>query len=371
MRGNTERRRGPRRPRSLLSAAVAACAVTMALPAAAAAEPGAARGGGAGVERVSVASDGTQGDGDSTGATITDDGQRIAFRSLANNLTSANAAYYNRVFVRDQRTSLTTMMNASNKSPNERPVISGDGQYVGFWADFQKYTKTHLSVVSSGLTMTIGCAGLSCRQPSLSTNGRYVAHTATFGQLPTRQRIEIQDWQANTSQYVTEFAHTAPARPSISGDGRFVAYQDGQEQDVYVYDRTDDTSAGPIEGAGKAATLVQLSRNGEKIVYLSGDDTHVQEESTGAEQVVPNARGLAIDPSGRYLLYAPVDPGGPSLVLRDLRTGTDETVTDRPATAGTDSVSAGGRDVVFSSTADDIVPGDTNGKSDVFVRRFY
>ncbi|MFI2765465.1 hypothetical protein ACH5A3_42750, partial [Streptomyces echinatus] len=33
---------------------------------------------GAGVERISVASDGTQGDGDSVGATITTDGRRIA-----------------------------------------------------------------------------------------------------------------------------------------------------------------------------------------------------------------------------------------------------------------------------------------------------
>ncbi|MFJ4584263.1 hypothetical protein [Streptomyces echinatus] len=45
---------------------------------------------GAGVERISVASDGTQGDGDSVGATITTDGRRIAFSSLAKNLTPAN-----------------------------------------------------------------------------------------------------------------------------------------------------------------------------------------------------------------------------------------------------------------------------------------
>jgi hypothetical protein len=42
-----------------------------------------------------------------------------------------------------------------------------------------------------------------------------------------------------------------------------------------------------------------------------------------------------------------------------------------PASAGTDAVSADGRDVVFQSAADDIVPGDTNGKSDVFLRQFY
>lgn len=86
---------------------------------------------------------------------------------------------------------------------------------------------------------------------------------------------------------------------------------------------------------------------------------------------MPNVRGVAIDPTGRYLLYAPHDTTGPSLMLRDLETGTDEIVSDQPASAGTDAVSAGGRDVVFHSTADTVVPDDTNGKSDVFIRRFY
>ncbi|MFF7276955.1 hypothetical protein [Streptomyces griseorubiginosus] len=67
---------------------------------------------------------------------------------------------------------------------------------------------------------------------------------------------------------------------------------------------------------------------------------------------------------------APYDPDGPSLGLRDLETGPDEIVSNQPASAGTDSVTAGGRAVVFQSTADDIVPGGTNGKSDVFVRHF-
>ncbi|CAM5338098.1 hypothetical protein GCM10010329_36890 [Streptomyces spiroverticillatus] len=80
---------------------------------------------------------------------------------------------------------------------------------------------------------------------------------------------------------------------------------------------------------------------------------------------------MAIDPADRYLLYAPNATGGPSLVLRDLQTGTDETVTDQPATARADAVSAGGRDVVFQSAADGLVPGDTDGVSDVFVRTFF
>ncbi|MFE7068597.1 LpqB family beta-propeller domain-containing protein [Streptomyces sp. NPDC057620] len=353
-----------------MSVSAAVCAVTAVLPGAASAEP--ARGAlGAGVERVSVASDGTQGDGASVGGTITSDGRRIAFSSVAQNLTTGFPMTYEKVFVRDRRTSQTLQMSTSAPPIERRPVISGDGEYIAHWGLIQRDTKSFLSQLKSQGTIGINCSGLSCSQPSLSEDGRYVAQVGTSGRPAVRQRIEVQDWHANTTQTVFEFDHILPSRPSISGDGRFVAFEDGQAQDVFVWDRTDDTSAGPIEGPSEAATLVQLSRDGSRIVYLSGSDTYVQDESSGSEQLVPDARGLAIDPTGRYLLYAPRDTSGPSLVLRDLVTGTDEIVSEQPASAGTDAVSTGGRDVVFHSTADDLVPGDTNGTSDVFVRHFY
>lgn len=373
MRGNANRS-ATRRVRAALSAAVVVCAVTAVLPGAASAEPmtvpGVASDSGAGVERISVATDGTQGDGDSAGATITTDGRRIAFSSLATNLTPTNPVTWEKVFVRDQRTSQTTLMSTSTP-PSRRPVISGDGQYVALWGLLFRDTKAFLSQVSSGRTIGINCPGLSCSQPSLSGDGRYIAQVATFHRPPSRQRIEVRDWRADTTETVAEFDHTVSARPSLSGDGRFVAYQDGHAEDVFVWDRNDDTSSGPIEGPSKAATLVQLSKDGSKVVYLSGPDTYVHDESSGTDQLVPNVRGVAIDPTGRYLLYAPHDTNGPSLMLRDLETGTDEIVSNQFASAGTDAVSAGGRDVVFHSKADGIVPGDTNGKSDVFIRRFY
>ncbi|MER6564335.1 hypothetical protein ABT300_42810 [Streptomyces sp. NPDC001027] len=360
------------RVRAVLCATVVVCAVTTALPGAVSAEPmtvpGAASDSAAGVERISVAPDGAQGDGDSAGATITADGRRIAFSSSAKNLTPSNPVTFTTVFVRDQQAGQTTQMSI-NTSPIQRPVISGDGQYVALWGQLFRDTKILLSQVSSARTIGLTCSGLSCSQPSLSADGRYVAHVATFTRPPSRQRIEVLDWNANTAQPVAELNNSVQARPSISGDGRFVAYQDGQSQDVFVWDATDHTSSGPIEGPSKAATLVQLSKDGSKVVYLSGSDTYVHDQSSGADQLVPGVQGLAIDPTGRYLLHAPQGSNGPALALRDLETGVDEIVSTQPASAGTDAVSAGGREVVFHSTADDIVPGDTNGKSDVFLRR--
>jgi Tol biopolymer transport system component len=185
-----------------------------------------------------------------------------------------------------------------------------------------------------------------------------------------RQRIDVENWYANTKEVVVSLSHTLSARPSISGDSRYVAYQDAETKDVFVWDGTDGTTSDPIEGPSTGAALIQLSDDGSKVVYLSGSDTYVHDMSSGTAQLVPDVRGVAIDPTGHYLLYAPNDTTGPSLMLRDLQTGTDEIVSNQPASAGTDSVSSGGRDVVFQSAADDIVPNDTNGKSDIFVHHF-
>ncbi|MFJ2774560.1 WD40 repeat domain-containing protein [Streptomyces sp. NPDC087300] len=357
--------------RAALSVAVAACAVTAVLPGAAFAGPGGAAGlGGAGVERISVAADGTQGDGSSSDPSITPDGRRVVFSSSATNLTSDTATGNATVFVRDQRTNQNLRMG--NLRPVQAPVISGDGEYVAYPVQWVNDVRIRQYQVRTGATASLNCSAYTCNQPSLSADGRYVAHVILAPRQPSfGQRIEVQNSNTGANQTVAVLTHTQPSRPSISGDGRYVAYQNGQTQDVFVWDRTTGTTTGPIEGPSKDASLVQLSDDGTKAVYLSGNDTYVYDVSAGTAQLVPNVKGVAIDPTGRYLLHTPLDTTGPALALRDLRTATDETVSQQPATATTDAVSTAGRDVVFHSTADDIVPDDTNNTSDIFIRRFY
>ncbi|WP_079125954.1 PD40 domain-containing protein [Streptomyces sp. ERV7] len=359
--------------RAALSAAVAACAVTAVLPAAALAEPtamaGVAGGRDTGVERISVAADGTQGDDKSAGASITPDGRHIVFSSSAKNLTPDETTGGDKVFVRDQQTSLTKRIGYLTTL--QPPAISGNGEYAAYPVQWMNNVRIRQYEVGSGRTASADCSAYSCDQPSLNADGLHIALAILIRRPPSSQRIEVQDWNTGgTKQTVATLGHTEPSRPSISGDGRYVAYQDGKTQDVFVWDRTSGTTTGPIEGPSKGATLVQLSDDGGKVVYLSGSDTYVHDLASGTARLVPNVRGVAIDPTGRYLLYTPNDTTGPSLTLRDLQTDTDEIVSDQPASAGTDAVSADGRAVVFQSTADDIVPGDTNGKSDVFVRHF-
>ena len=190
MRGNTSRRT-TRRVWGASGAAVVVCAITAVLPgAAASAEPaGVARDSGAGVERISVAADGTQSDGDSTGGAITTDGRRIAFTSSAKNFTPGNAAGSDRVYLRDEPSG---QLKQVGSYPIGSPVISGDGQYVALWGLRFRDTKVSLSQVSSGSTIGINCSGLSCSQPSLSADGRYIAHVATFTRSAATREVSLR-----------------------------------------------------------------------------------------------------------------------------------------------------------------------------------
>ncbi|MER5769753.1 WD40 repeat domain-containing protein [Streptomyces sp. NPDC001985] len=357
--GTTRRLRTP-----VSAAAVAVLAVTAVPPGAAAAGPAGVRA--AGVERLSVATDGTQGDGHSVDASITPDGRRVVFTSSAGNLIPGGTTATRKVYLRDRQAGQTTRLG--HEEPLKPAAISGDGGFAGYPVQWMRNEHIRLHRVSTGESIGHSCTAYNCEM-SLGADGLRLAYSVRFRPPEPNQRIEVVDWVSNHTYTVDVLHNTHPSRPSLSDDAHHLAYQDGGEQDVFVWNRTTGTPVGPIEGPARAATLVQLSDDGSTVVYLSGADTYVHDTASGTARTVPDVRGVAIDPTGRFLLYAPSGTSGPSpLTLRDLRTGTDATVSAQPATAGIDAVSAGGREVVFQSAAEDIVPGDTNGRTDVFLR---
>ncbi|MEV6973197.1 hypothetical protein [Kitasatospora sp. NPDC093806] len=368
MRGRTNRATA-KRARAALSTAAVACAVATALPAAAWAGPAAGTGAAGvhsiGIERVSVAADGTQGNDDSARVSITPAGDRIVFTSYANNLAPGDTGRYDRVIVRD----LTTNQNRQFTGyATAAPMLSSDGQVLAYLAPRFANTALYQEHLTRGWTSAYTCSLFTC-EAAMGSNETHQAFTVRFRPPEPNQRVEVRRPDTGELQTVDVIHNTAPIRPSISRDGTRLAYQDGGDHDIFLWDWADNNAAGPIEGPDKAAELVQLSDDGNKVVYLSGADTYVHDVASGTALLVPGVKGVAIDPTGRYLLHTPAGSTGPApLTLRDLETGTDEVVTDRPATAGIDTVSAGGRQVVFQSAAADLVPGDTNGKADIFLR---
>ncbi|MEU6843332.1 hypothetical protein ABZ930_15815 [Streptomyces sp. NPDC046716] len=365
MRGSSKRVAG-RRGRVALSAAAVVCVITAALPGAAwAGTSDGADARAVGVERLSVAADGTQANDDSTDVSITPAGDRVVFASFANNLTPGNTGRNDRVFVRDLTTGENRQFGGPAMAP---PMLSSDGQVLAYLAPRFDSTALYQNHLSLGWSSAYTCSLLTC-EASMGASESHQAFTVRFRYPEQNQRVEVRRPDTGELQTVDVIHNTAPIRPSLSGDGTRLAYQDGGEQDILLWDWADNSVAYPIEGPDRAAELVQLSDDGSKIVYLSGPDTYVHDVASGTTQQVSGVKGVAIDPTGRYLLHTPSGTTGPApLTLRDLQTGADETVTDGPATAVIDSVSAGGRSVVFRSTAEDLVPDDTNGKADVFLR---
>ncbi len=88
--------------------------------------------------RVSVASDGTQGNGNSAFPAISADGRYVAFGSDASNLVVGDTNGGFDVFLHDRQTGATTRVNVASDGTQAsadyatRVTISGDGRFVGF-----------------------------------------------------------------------------------------------------------------------------------------------------------------------------------------------------------------------------------------------
>jgi len=207
---------------------------------------------------------------------------------------------------------------------------------------------------------------------------------------------------------------------SISGDGRFVAFETVSQlvgsdtdtnTDVYVRDlRARTTERMSVRSNGAAANgdsgYAAISANGRFVSFWSeatnlvprDDNAHqdvfVHDRRTGATTLVSvssrerqangDSSGSAISANGRYIAFGSAatnlvkhdSNGYDDLFVRDTETGTTTRVTvsssGRQADAGVGfpapgMISADGRFVVFDSVATNLVKQDSNGVRDVFV----
>jgi archaellum component FlaF (FlaF/FlaG flagellin family) len=212
--------------------------------------------------------------------------------------------------------------------------------------------------------------------------------------------------------------------PAISANGRFVAFSSFADNlvpgdtnggdllfgaaDVFVHDRrTGVTTRVSVDSAGNQANNGSLapaiSANGRFVAFGSladnlvpGDtngqtDAFVHDRRTGATERVSvdsagnqgnnGSGGSAITANGRYVAFSsdadnlvPGDTNGETdAFVHDRRTGATERVSIDSAGnqgnnfSGGSAISANGRFVAFWSDADNLVPGDTNGQTDAFV----
>jgi Tol biopolymer transport system component len=221
------------------------------------------------------------------------------------------------------------------------------------------------SVDSSG-----GQAQSYSSSPSISGDGRLVAFASNASLVPgdTNSRVDVYVRDRGTHQTIRASLATSGAQPdddsnspAISADGRFVVF------------------------ASFASSLVVGDTNGVEDVFLrdlqSGTTTRVSVSSAGI-QGNDHSGYPSISADGRYVAFmsyapnlVPGDANGCADVFvhdRIAHTTVRASVDDVGAEADQDSLlsalSADGRSVAFESYATNLVPGDTNAAEDVFVR---
>lgn len=130
-------------------------------------------------QRVSVSSSGAQGNGHSSGATISADGRYVSFESLASNLVAGDTNNSVDVFRHDRTTGETIRVSltadgaqAIDTRGSSRGSISPDGQHVYF----ESYDKTLTSVATHGYGQGF----------VHDLRGRYPALFAALGRTPVR-----------------------------------------------------------------------------------------------------------------------------------------------------------------------------------------
>ncbi|MEM9533385.1 MAG: hypothetical protein AAGA23_20855, partial [Pseudomonadota bacterium] len=191
--------------------------------------------------RVSVASDGSEGDAGSIQPTISADGRYVAFVSEATNLSDLEFDQLPDIFLHDRVTGSTELINVSStgvrsNADSSGPAISPDGSAVGFYSRattlesglenifFDIFVRDLLSLrtelISNG---PAGAADANSFNPSLSARGLWVAFQSEADNLSPADTNEVSDIYLR--QRETGELRVASRRPSgaTPNDGSFAA----------------------------------------------------------------------------------------------------------------------------------------------------
>jgi len=317
---------GHRTPLGALARVLALAASIVLLLAA----PGLAAGGS--TTRVSVSSRERQGNDISVQSSISADGRYVAFISYASNLVAGDTNGTWDVFVRDTAKGKTIRVSVSSAGAEANdesflPSISADGRYVAFHS------------FASNLV-----AGDTNALPDVFVRDILKGRT-------TRVSVSSRERQGNGASY----------DPSISADGRYVAFHSFASNlvagdtnalpDVFVRDILEgrtilvSVSSGELEGNG-VSSAPSISADGRYVAFHSE-----------ASNLVPG------DTNGWRDIFVRDTAKG-----RTTRVSVSSGELEGNGASSAPSVSADGRYVAFHSEASNLVPGDTNGWGDIFVR---
>jgi Tol biopolymer transport system component len=337
-------------------------------------------------ERVSVATGGSEQNGDAYYPSVSADGRFVAFASAATNLVPGDSNGAFDVFVHDRLTGATTRASVASDgsqadSDSVLSVISANGRYIAlesnasnlvsgdtnhesdiFVHDLQTGQTTRVSLLADGTQRIRRSFGVD-----ISDDGRFVAFTASHESEADPAGVYVHDRVTGDTTHVSRYSDGSPDEysfsPAISGDGRYVAFASGQplvpgdtnnQQDIFVRDRQTQqttrisTATGGSEANGPSEKP-DISANGQLVAFQSFATNLVTGDTNGVYDMFVHDRQTG--------------------VTKRVSVASDGTQANFPG--GTESfrpsLSRTGRFVAFASGSSNLVPSDTNGNGDVFV----
>lgn len=392
-------------------------------------------------ERASVSATGGLANGDSSQPAISADGNFVAFASSATNLSPGGL--YQQVFIRDRATGVTELVTTADDGSlanwySSEPAVSADGRYVAFSSEsgnlaggtdgprFRPLTyvrdrfthQTELVSVAAGG----GLANGFNFSPAISADGKIVAFVSDAnnllaqggnGQLQVYVRANGQTELVSAT--IGGGLASGPGErsqvPSISADGRFVAFASeagnlvsgvtGGLRQAYLRDRLSGTelvSVGfdGISPANGRTELPVVSADGRFVAFYSQATNlvsgvadgqwraYVRDRATGKTEAVGVATAQnpanvyrnwpAISADGRFVAFNDESGVDTQIEIRDRVKGQTElaSVASGGGPGNADSaapaMSANGRLVAFISSAGNLDSSGSNGLPQIYAR---
>jgi Tol biopolymer transport system component len=347
---------------------------------------------------------GAKGNAGSYAPSISDDGRYVVFESLANNIHPDDAIYsgggggpvpdpFRDIYVRDLQVNTTTLasrLSETGPGPTQdgpkldfqcySPAISSTGQYVAFNTMEPMQRQVHRRDVSGRILLSWPATSLeNSSSPadeiswrtrlSISADGGRIAYSKLLdigaGGTTVREIYsrDVATTESLVSAPPSAVVGTKAVRPSCSSDGRYVAFESDSitllsagvdsngVADIFLRDTQGGTTTrvsvanSGVQGVGPSS-FCSVSGDGTRICFVSSATNLVGGDTNGKDDVF----------------------------LRDLNTLTTTRVSvqtfggEAHERSGACAISRDGRYVVFESDATDMVNGDTNGATDIFIR---
>ena len=332
--------------------------------------------------RVSVSSSGVQGNDNSRAAAVSDDGHFVAFKSVATTLVPSDTNGFGDVFMRDLQNTLTEIVSVSSSGAmgngeSYAPSTSRDGRYVAFFtaannliaADTNGKLDVLLRDRLTGTTTLVSKSNISTvgnndsDYCSISLDGNLVAFRSAASNLvtgDTNSKLDIFVRNVALASMTLASVATGGAlangnsqEPIVAGNGRYVAF------------------------SSDATNLVAGDTNGVRDVFvrdmLMGTTVRVSQSTAGVQgnqlsdlpTISADGRWVAFQSNATNLVAGDVN-GVSDIFLHDPQTGTTTMLTQGNGASSEAVLSSDGQVLVFTSSASNLVSGDTNQRDDIF-----